>query len=94
MHPPIIHSWSYCLYADGSVHEPWFLLSAGIAGTAVGVLVAVFGKSGESSSARLARCSMGFVVSMVWIMAIADEVVEVLQVRGKVSLVDVSSSHN
>ena len=28
----------------------------------------------------LARCSMGFLVAVVWIMAIADEVVNILQV--------------
>lgn len=62
-------------------HEPWLLLSAGVAGTTVGILVAVFGGNGESPAALLARCTMGFVVAIVWIMAIADEVVEVLQVR-------------
>ncbi len=50
-----------------------------MAGTCIGVLVAVFGGTGESRYAQLARCSMGFVVAVVWIMAIADEVVEVLQ---------------
>ena len=44
-------------------------------------MVAVFGGDGESTTARLARCTMGFVVAVVWIMAIADEVVKVLQVR-------------
>ena len=55
------------------------LLAAGVAGTCIGVLVAVFGGTGDSRYAQLARCSMGFVVAVVWIMAIADEVVEVLQ---------------
>lgn len=61
--------------------EPWILLATGIAGTAVGILVAVFSHQGDHPAARLARCTMGFIVSIVWIMAIADEVVEVLQVR-------------
>lgn len=30
----------------------------------------------------MARCSMGFIVAVVWIMAIADEVVSVLQTFG------------
>ena len=47
----------------------------------MGVLVAVFAQKGTHPTARLARCTMGFVVAIVWIMAIADEVVEVLQVN-------------
>lgn len=46
----------------------------------MGILVAVFSYNGEHPTARLARCTMGFIVAIVWIMAIADEVVEVLQV--------------
>lgn len=48
------------------------------------ILVAVFSLKGEHPTARLARCSMGFIVAIVWIMAIADEVVEVLQTFGLV----------
>ena len=59
----------------------WVLLGAGIVGLAVGVLVMAFARDGEHRLARAARCSMGFFVAMVWIMAIADEVVNVLQVR-------------
>ncbi|KAI0084140.1 Sodium/calcium exchanger protein-domain-containing protein [Irpex rosettiformis] len=66
----------------GMVHEPWLLLAAGVTGTCIGTLVAVFGGEGDSRYAQLARCSMGFVVAVVWIMAIADEVVEVLQTFG------------
>ena len=55
--------------------------AAGIAGAATAILVAVFAGSGETAGGRLTRCTMGFIVAMVWIMAIADEVVEVLQVR-------------
>ena len=68
---------------DGTANtpqEPWILLATGIAGTAVGILVAVFAHRGEHPAARLVRCTMGFIVAIVWIMAIADEVVEVLQV--------------
>jgi sodium/potassium/calcium exchanger 6 len=52
-----------------------------IAGTVLGVLVVIFAERGTSLAARMTRCSMGFFVSIVWIMAIADEVVSVLQVR-------------
>ncbi len=61
-------------------HEPWLLLAAGITGLTSAILVAVFAQKGNNVPARLARCSMGFVVAIVWIMAIADEVVEVLTV--------------
>ncbi|GJE99905.1 sodium/calcium exchanger protein-domain-containing protein [Phanerochaete sordida] len=67
---------------DGNSKEPWLLLAAGIAGAATAILVAVFSGTGETQGARLARCTMGFIVAMVWIMAIADEVVEVLQTFG------------
>ena len=62
-------------------YEGWLLLAAGAAGLAAAVLVAVFAKTGRSRASQLARCAMGFVVAVVWIMAIADEVVKVLQVR-------------
>lgn len=55
-------------------------------GLATAILVAVFADRGNHPSARMARCSMGFFVAIVWIMAIADEVVNVLQV-GAVSFV-------
>jgi hypothetical protein len=58
----------------------WLLFAAGIAGLAVGALVILFANDGERPALRLARCSMGFIVAVVWIMAIADEVVNVLQV--------------
>ncbi|KAH8994874.1 Sodium/calcium exchanger protein-domain-containing protein [Lactarius akahatsu] len=52
----------------------------------VGVLfripVFLFAIKGDNQVWLLARCSMGFLVAMVWIMAIADEVVNVLQTFG------------
>jgi solute carrier family 24 (sodium/potassium/calcium exchanger), member 6 len=56
------------------------LVAAGIGGFAVAILVAVFADKGDHVLSRMARCSMGFLVAIVWIMAIADEVVNVLQV--------------
>ena len=69
------------LPADGVDHEGWLLLATGVTGLTAAILVAVFADKGHSPAAQLARCAMGFVVAVVWIMAIADEVVEVLQVR-------------
>ncbi|EMD34076.1 hypothetical protein CERSUDRAFT_117589 [Gelatoporia subvermispora B] len=71
--------FSVAILFDGTQHEPWLLLAAGIAGLTVGTLVAVFADKGTHPTSQLARCTMGFMVAVVWIMAIADEVVEVLQ---------------
>lgn len=57
------------------------MLASVVAGFAVAVLVLIFAETGCHPYAKMARCSMGFLVSIVWIMAIADEVVHVLQVR-------------
>lgn len=51
-----------------------------IAGAVASGLVLVFAERGEEPSAQMARCFMGFIVAIVWIMAIADEVVNVLKV--------------
>lgn len=69
---------------DGAAQEPWLLLAAGITGITIGILVAVFAQNGEGSSSRLIRCTFGFLVAIVWIMAIADEVVEVLKTFGEI----------
>ncbi|KAJ7475807.1 Sodium/calcium exchanger protein-domain-containing protein [Mycena latifolia] len=66
----------------GNKYQPWALLAAGIAGFVASVLVALFADNGEHPTFRMARCSMGFFVAVVWIMAIADEVVKVLQTFG------------
>ncbi|OBZ72098.1 putative cation exchanger C3A12.06c [Grifola frondosa] len=67
---------------DGMKQESWLLLATGVTGFTCGILVAVFADKGTHPSAQLARCSMGFTVAVVWIMAIADEVVQVLQTFG------------
>jgi sodium/potassium/calcium exchanger 6 len=56
------------------------LIITAIAGSLTGVLVALFADEGNDPAARVARSAMGFLVGIVWIMAIADEVVQVLQV--------------
>ncbi|KAJ7707755.1 Sodium/calcium exchanger protein-domain-containing protein [Mycena rosella] len=65
-----------------SKHQLWALLSAGIVGFLASILVALFADSGEHPTFRMTRCSIGFFVAVVWIMAIADEVVKVLQTFG------------
>jgi len=69
------------LFADAE-NKNWLLLAATIGGLAMALLVAVFADKGERLAGRMAACSMGFLVSIVWIMAIADEVVNVLQAFG------------
>ncbi|KAF8149845.1 Sodium/calcium exchanger protein-domain-containing protein [Crassisporium funariophilum] len=74
----------FCVWVlfGGSRHQMWLLLAAGIGGSAIGTLVTIFAEKANSPTARMTRCSMGFFVSIVWIMAIADEVVNVLQTFG------------
>lgn len=65
---------------DGMEREVWLLVAAAVAGIAAAILVLIFSTSGENPTMRILRCSMGFFVAVVWIMAIADEVVGVLRV--------------
>ena len=65
---------------DGTEHEIWLLIATAIAGVAAAILVLIFSNLGENLTMRTLRCSMGFFVAIVWIMAIADEVVGVLKV--------------
>ncbi|KZT22363.1 hypothetical protein NEOLEDRAFT_1119658 [Neolentinus lepideus HHB14362 ss-1] len=67
---------------NGAEQQVWLSLAAGVAGLACATMVAVFSDRGEHPTARLARCTMGFFVAVVWIMAIADEVVNVLRTFG------------
>ncbi|EPQ54074.1 hypothetical protein GLOTRDRAFT_139475 [Gloeophyllum trabeum ATCC 11539] len=67
---------------NGADQQLWLLMAAGVAGLACAALVAVFADRGEHPTARLTRCMMGFFVAVVWIMAIADEVVNVLRTFG------------
>jgi sodium/potassium/calcium exchanger 6 len=63
---------------------PWLLLVALMVGGSLAVLILMFLESGVGGSrhpfTRILLCLMGFVVAVVWIMAIADEVVQVLVV--------------
>jgi len=67
-------------YPDDSAYEQWILLGLGLAGIVAGVSVAIFADKGNHPWWLTARCSMGFLVAVVWIMAIADEVVSILRV--------------
>lgn len=66
----------------GTRHEQWLILGAGLAGLSAGIPVFLFANKGDNQVWLQARCSMGFLVAVVWIMAIADEVVNVLQTFG------------
>ncbi|KAG8706798.1 hypothetical protein FRC09_002195 [Ceratobasidium sp. 395] len=68
----------------GHKHVAWYMFAAVLCGVSVATLTAVFGHDGSHPAGRLARCFVGFGVAMVWIMAIADEVVQVLQTFGHI----------
>ncbi|QRV75052.1 Sodium/calcium exchanger protein [Ceratobasidium sp. AG-Ba] len=68
----------------GHKHVEWYILAAVLCGVSVATLTAVFADDGKNPAGRLARCFVGFGVAMVWIMAIADEVVQVLQTFGHI----------
>ncbi|KAF5359317.1 hypothetical protein D9756_003385 [Leucocoprinus leucothites] len=68
----------------GNKYEGWIMLGTAIAGLTAGSLVLVLADNGAHPTARMVRCSMGFIVAIVWIMAIADEVVHVLQTFGHI----------
>jgi hypothetical protein len=70
------------LCIDGARHEIWYITATGVVGLAAAIFVLLFSNKGDGIMARMARCSMGFTVAVVWIMAIADEVVNVLQTFG------------
>lgn len=67
--------------SDDVDHISFIILGTVVCGLAVAALVLVFSDGGSHPTARMVRCSMGFLVSIAWIMAIADEAVNVLQVR-------------
>ncbi|KAG2140117.1 Sodium/calcium exchanger protein-domain-containing protein [Suillus clintonianus] len=63
-------------------HFAFLALGTAVCGLAVAALVLVFADGRSHPTARMARCSMGFLVAIAWIMAIADEAVNVLQTFG------------
>ncbi|KAG8732799.1 hypothetical protein FRC11_010924 [Ceratobasidium sp. 423] len=71
---------------SGQKHVAWYILAASLCGLSISMLTATFANDGKNPAARLARCFIGFGVAMVWIMAIADEVVQVLQANAIIGL--------
>jgi sodium/potassium/calcium exchanger 6 len=69
-----------CSCIDGTNYHVPLLIASAVGGIASAILVAVFADKGEHPASKMARCSMGFLVAIIWIMAIADDVVQVLQV--------------
>ena len=65
-------------------HAMWYLIATAAAGITTAILVLIFSDRGNDPAGRLARCFMGFIVAIVWIMTIADEVVSVLKVSHNV----------
>lgn len=59
---------------------PWIMLGVGAGGIVGAVAVMMIATDGSSGTWRIARCFGGFICSMVWIAAIANEVVGVLLV--------------
>ncbi|KAF5377342.1 hypothetical protein D9757_008027 [Collybiopsis confluens] len=68
----------------GHSHQLWLFLGLGIAGMSASVLIIIFSDRGDNMAFTMARCFMGFFVALVWIMAIADEVVQVLRMFGSI----------
>nr|ODN96135.1 hypothetical protein L204_03826 [Cryptococcus depauperatus CBS 7855] len=62
----------------------WILIGSAIVGVAIAILVLYFAVDGTAHPWRLIRCFCGFVCSMVWIAAIADQVVDVLATLGEI----------
>lgn len=69
---------------SGTKQQVALLIAAAIGGCASAILVAIFADRGDHPTSKMARGSMGFFVAVVWIMAIADEVVNVLQTFGHI----------
>lgn len=65
---------------SGVEHQGWLALATAVASLAASIVVLVFADHGNDRVAQIGRCFMGFFVAVVWIMAIADEVVNVLKV--------------
>ncbi|WVF67966.1 hypothetical protein IAT40_002728 [Kwoniella sp. CBS 6097] len=74
---------AFIIFGDES-YLPWVLLGTSVAGLAAAAVVLYLSTDGSSYTWRLVRCFCGFICSMVWIAAIADEVVGVLNTVGEI----------
>lgn len=64
----------------GGSYIKWLLAGTALGGFILALFVLAFSSARLHPTAQIVRCCMGFLVSVVWIMAIADEVVNLLQV--------------
>ncbi|WVR08483.1 hypothetical protein IAU60_005538 [Kwoniella sp. DSM 27419] len=74
---------SYIILGDQSYYL-WVLLGLSIGGSVAAVAVLYYATDGSAYTWRLVRTFCGFTCSMVWIAAIADEVVGVLNTVGEI----------
>ncbi|ORX41138.1 Sodium/calcium exchanger protein-domain-containing protein [Kockovaella imperatae] len=75
-------AWCTLTIFRGASYFWWILLGVSIAGTLSAGAVLMYAVDGSSPAWRMVRCLAGFVCSMVWIAAIADEVVGILKAVG------------
>ncbi|WWD08468.1 hypothetical protein V865_006580 [Kwoniella europaea PYCC6329] len=77
---------AFCVFVtfNEQSYFPWVLLSSVIIGSIAACLTLYYATDGSSYTWRLIRCFCGFICSMVWIAAIADEVVGVLNTVGEI----------
>ncbi|KAF8340649.1 Sodium/calcium exchanger protein-domain-containing protein [Cantharellus anzutake] len=72
--------WVMAIFFGGKSYGVWIELATLVVGISAAVLVLCSVGEGRDPGLRLALCLLGFMVSVVWIMAIADEVVQLLEV--------------
>jgi len=74
--------WIVSVCFTGQFDGPWLEIATLVVGASAATLVLVFVHEGADQNIRMPLCLMGFAASIVWIMAIADEVVQVLDTFG------------
>ncbi|KIS00275.1 solute carrier family 24 (sodium/potassium/calcium exchanger), member 6 [Cryptococcus deuterogattii 2001/935-1] len=77
---------AFCCFImfNNQTYFKWVMLGSSIVGLVAAIPVLLYGKDGTAQPWRLMRCFAGFICSMVWIAAIADEVVDVLNTLGEI----------
>ncbi|WWC92150.1 uncharacterized protein L201_007104 [Kwoniella dendrophila CBS 6074] len=77
---------AFCVFVTFSEQSYflWVFIAALIGGSISAIATLYYAKDGSSYTWRLVRCFCGFTCSMVWIAAIADEVVDVLGTVGEI----------
>ncbi|KAJ9091649.1 hypothetical protein QFC19_009019 [Naganishia cerealis] len=74
---------SYVIFSENTVGR-YVIPSVTVAGAILGISTVITATDGTDPTWRLIRCFAGFFSAMLWIAAIADEVVEILQTFGKI----------